>query len=207
MNKQTVVRERALERRRRRSCILYDLSSYLRFSSGGLLPGSSWVGWMNNGSRNAGRVELVFEFHSARVLNSLTLHLARAPVDYYAASANQSKGLTACLVNFGLESGNYLGKSIRWTPPAQQPETSEPIYNVTVDLKGRVARFLQIQLQFNSQWLLISEVTFQSGTEFSSFEYLIRPRYPFFTFSSNSIEPGPSLFDNSFLASLFSSIG
>lgn len=133
--------------------------------------GSSWVGWMNNGSsaRDSGRVELVFEFHSARQLNSLTLHLARAPVASDSWSANKSTGLTSCLLNFGLDSsGNYLGKSIRYGQSELMAgqHSSEPIYNVTIDLKGRLARFLQLQLQFNSQWLLISEVTFQSGTSF-----------------------------------------
>lgn len=129
---------------------------------------------MNNGSsaRDSGRVELVFEFHSARQLNSLTLHLARAPVGAGDSwSANKSTGLTSCLLNFGLDStsGNYLGKSIRYGQSelmAGQQHPLEPIYNVTIDLKGRLARFLQLQLQFNSQWLLISEVTFQSGTSF-----------------------------------------
>lgn len=120
---------------------------------------------MNNGS-SSGRVELLFEFHSAREFTSLTLHLARAPNND--AGVNKSTGLTACLVNFGLDSGtNYLGKSVRHV--VQQETASEPIYNVTVDLKGRVARFLQLQLQFNSQWLLISEVTFQSGKTLISF--------------------------------------
>lgn len=110
---------------------------------------------MNNGSSSsAGRVQLLFEFHSARKFTSLTLHLARAPV-----SDIKSSGLTACLVNLAVDNGNYLGKTLRHLVP---DNNVEPIYNITVDLKGRIAKFLQLELQFNSRWLLVSEVTFQS---------------------------------------------
>ena len=116
---------------------------------------------MNNGSY--GRVQLVFEFHSPREFTGLTLHLARAPTDTTFNNKSSTAGLTACLVNFAIDSGNYLGKSVRCLG-IQQEQPDQAIYNVSVDLKHRVGRFLQIQLEFNSQWLLISEVTFQSGS-------------------------------------------
>lgn len=113
---------------------------------------------MNNGS---GRVQLLFEFHSAREFNSLTLQLAKR------ASNDNSSSLTSAVINFALENGNYLGKSVRYAQisDGQQhlPAAAAGPYNVTIDLKKRVGRFVQLQLDYTSQWLLLSEVTFQSG--------------------------------------------
>ena len=120
---------------------------------GYFFKGSSWVGWMNNGS---GRVQLLFEFHSAREFNSLTLQLAKR------ASNDNSSSLTSAVINFALENGNYLGKSVR-SGQISDGHHLPGLYNVTIDLKKRVGRFVQLQLDYTSQWLLLSEVTFQSG--------------------------------------------
>lgn len=112
---------------------------------------------MNNGSSSTRRVELLFEFHSAREFTSLTLHLARR--------AKEDIGLTEAIVNLALESGNYLGKSVRFTSQPEQQQQQQPgVYNVTIDLKKRVGRFVQLQMDFTDQWLLLSEVSFESGT-------------------------------------------
>lgn len=126
--------------------------------------GSSWVGWMNNGSSAAdGRVHLFFEFHSAREFTSVTLHLAKEPTsaNANATATATATGLTACLVHFALDKDNYnAGKAVR---PSLDALTSATIQKVTIDLKRRVGRYLQLQLQFNSRWLLMSEVTFHSS--------------------------------------------
>lgn len=128
---------------------------------------------MNNGSSSS-RIELLFEFHTAREFTSLTLHTARR--------AKEDR-LTGVVVNFALESGNYLGKSIRVAPPAEQNPSSLGPYNVTVDLKKRVGRFLQLRLDFTGQWLLLSEVTFQSGKD--------QRELPAFDLSLLGIPPSP----------------
>lgn len=122
-------------------------------------PGSSWVGWMNNGSA-AGRVELVFAFHSPREFTGLTMHLARPARSINAPGADGIDELKSCQVNFALEKENYIGKSVRFSAP--QSAERPTFYNVTVDLKKRVGRYLQVQLEFTGQWLLMSEVTFHS---------------------------------------------
>ena len=111
-------------------------------------------------------MELVFEFHSTREFAGLTLHLARPPPSTEQAhNKSAAAGLLSCIVHFALDSGNYLGKSIRYVVVAannQEQQQQQPIYNVTVDLKGRIGRFLQLQLDFAGSWLLLSEVTFHS---------------------------------------------
>lgn len=111
---------------------------------------------MNNGS-GAGRVELLFAFHSAREFAGLTLHLAR-PARHQAAGSVASE-LTACTVDFALDKDNYVGKSVRY--PVHQ-STLSALYNVTVDLRRRAGRYLRVRLEFSGQWLLMSEITFHS---------------------------------------------
>lgn len=100
---------------------------------------------MNNATN--GRLELVFEFHSAREFNEVSLHVGR-------------QGLNQVTANFAVDKDNYLGKSIRMNATAGS--SSSTIYNVTLDLKKRVGRFVRLQLDFNGPWLLLSEITFQS---------------------------------------------
>lgn len=120
---------------------------------------------MNNGSNGEGKVELFFEFHTPREFTSLTLHLARGVATSDSTNNNNNnktkKGLTGCLVNFAVTTGHYLGKVVRFVHHEEQ-ETTTSIYNVSVDLKRRIGRYLKLELEFNSQWLLMSEVTFQS---------------------------------------------
>ena len=39
------------------------------------MTGSSWIGWKRNGT--TGRLEILFEFHTARQFQSLTFYLGR----------------------------------------------------------------------------------------------------------------------------------
>jgi len=108
---------------------------------------------MNNAT--IGRVELVFEFHTAREFSQVSLHVGRPA----AAAAATSQALSQVMASFALDKGNYSGKTIRTNVTAS---TNSNIYNVTVDLKKRVGRFVRLQLDFAGPWLLLSEITFQS---------------------------------------------
>ena len=107
---------------------------------------------MNNAT--LGRVELVFEFHTAREFSQVSLHVGRP-----AAAAATSQPLSQVMASFALDKGNYSVKTIRTNVTAS---TNSNIYNVTVDLKKRVGRFVRLQLDFAGPWLLLSEITFQS---------------------------------------------
>jgi len=109
---------------------------------------------MNNAT--IGRVELVFEFHTAREFSQVSLHVGRPAA---AAAAATSQALSQVMASFALDKGNYSGKTIRTNVTAS---TNSNIYNVTVDLKKRVGRFVRLQLDFAGPWLLLSEITFQS---------------------------------------------
>lgn len=106
---------------------------------------------MNNAT-TTGRVELIFEFHTAREFSQVSLHVGRP------AATTQQSTLNQVLVSFALDKGNYSGKMIR----SNATTGNSNIYNVTVDLKKRVGRDVRLQLDFAGQWLLLSEITFQS---------------------------------------------
>lgn len=39
----------------------------------------------------------------------------------------------------------------------------DPAVNITINLKNRVGRYIKICLYFSARWILISEVSFESG--------------------------------------------
>ena len=82
------------------------------------------------------------------------------------------QGLNSCTVNFASEgSSAWAGKAIRTDVGSVGGVGA--VYNVTIDLRRRVGRWLNVELEFNSTWLLLSEVTFNSGKHiFLKSEYL-----------------------------------
>jgi len=127
-----------------------------RTSSNATRFGSSWIGWKRNGT--TGRLEILFEFHTARQFQSLTFYLGRTRL-----AQSKNSGLNSCTVNFASEgSSAWAGKAIRTDVGSVGGVGA--VYNVTIDLRRRVGRWLNVELEFNSTWLLLSEVTFNSDT-------------------------------------------
>jgi len=129
--------------------------------SNGSYFGSSWMGWKKNGT---GRLEILFEFLTGRQFQSLTLHLGRAP------SQSKYSGVTSCTVNFAGEGPTvWTGKVIRMDPSTVHNvsgggggSVAMTTYNVTIDLRRRVGRWLKLDIEFNSTWLLLSEISIDS---------------------------------------------
>lgn len=58
--------------------------------------------------------------------------------------------------------GEYFnGESVHFS---YMPDTiMEPARDVTIKLHHRVGRYVKIQLYFASKWIMLSEISFQSG--------------------------------------------
>ena len=69
--------------------------------------------------------------------------------------------MARCSVNLVTETGAESGKPIR-CPPTDSSAVPA-VHNVTVDLKGRLAKQIKLSIEFEGQWLLINEITFESG--------------------------------------------
>lgn len=73
--------------------------------------------------------------------------------------------LSQCTFNFATETDSFVAKPIRYVATPQEKPDSV-IYNVTVDLKKRVGRSVRINIEYLGKWLLISEITFESGIHY-----------------------------------------
>ena len=58
------------------------------------------------------------------------------------------------------------GQLYQWSPVVSYPRAARAngeTRNISVNLGGRAARFVKIQLFFSARWILISEIRFTSG--------------------------------------------
>ena len=58
------------------------------------------------------------------------------------------------------------GQMYQWSPVVSYPRAvraNDETRNISVNLSGRAARFVKIQLFFSARWILISEIQFISG--------------------------------------------
>lgn len=62
---------------------------------------------------------------------------------------------------FSLDGDRYQGNSIRAVVPPDR--TRESARNITVQLFTRPARFIRLRLSFADKWILLSEISFESG--------------------------------------------
>lgn len=65
------------------------------------------------------------------------------------------------VVMFSVGGRHYVGDPITFT--YMEDRIFENSRNVTVKLHHRIGRFVKLQLRFASRWIMISEVTFESG--------------------------------------------
>ncbi|CAB0001887.1 unnamed protein product [Nesidiocoris tenuis] len=113
-----------------------------------------WVAWKNDSLGGPGRpVELVFEFDSLRNFSAMHLHTN----NFF------SKGVqvfSSAKVYLSIGGKLFSGLPIEYQ---YMPDTiMEHARNVTIKLHHVIGRFLKVQLYFESQWIMVSEVSFDS---------------------------------------------
>jgi len=97
------------------------------------------------------------------------------------------QGLNSCTVNFASEAPSaWTGKAIRMDVGGVGGVA--PTYNVTIDLRRRVGRWLKVELEFNSTWLLLSEVTFNSGNHSILQSDIHRIYYVFYIYNNTKAQ-------------------
>lgn len=62
---------------------------------------------------------------------------------------------------FSIGGKYYTGKSITYT--YMEDKIFESSRNVTIKLHHRVGKFVKLRLHFSDKWIMVSEVTFDSG--------------------------------------------
>ncbi|XP_065161384.1 discoidin domain-containing receptor 2-like isoform X2 [Atheta coriaria] len=115
--------------------------------------GSRWVGWRNTTLAGA-PLEIVFEFDNVRDFSAIHLHANNM-------FTRNVQVFAMCEVQFGLDDDSYQDSiAVRHVVPVDR--SRESARNVSISLKNRAAKFLKVRLYFASEWILLSEVAFES---------------------------------------------
>ncbi|XP_018576319.1 epithelial discoidin domain-containing receptor 1-like, partial [Anoplophora glabripennis] len=114
--------------------------------------GSRWIGW-NNDTHDGEQLNITFEFDAIREFNSVHLH----------TNNMFSRGVqvfSLAEIWFSLDGERYQSNPIRTVIPADRMR--ESARNITIQLRGRPAKFIRLKLFFADKWILLSEVSFES---------------------------------------------
>ena len=93
---------------------------------------------------------------------------------------------SSAVVSFSLDGDRYQLNPVKFVPQLE-PKESPKALNISVALHNRVGNFLKVHLHFSARWILLSEVSFESGkhakfTAWNTSELYFFSRY--FTFKS-----------------------
>lgn len=108
-----------------------------------------WVGWTD-----INPVPLVFEFSDLREFNMCVIYAANAPVRGIEVFKNLK-------IWFSNDGESYDPSSIEVSVEEKSPY-SPGIIPIVVSLKSRLGRFIKLELEPRSKWLLVSEISFES---------------------------------------------
>ncbi|XP_069672513.1 discoidin domain-containing receptor 2-like isoform X2 [Periplaneta americana] len=133
------------------------------------MPDSRWVGWLNE-SFGGQPLEITFEFDSPREFSAVHLHASNL-----LSRDLQLQEFSEARIFFSLDGERYQQTPLyfslddawyRHPTPLRQPPGAAR--NVTIPLQNRVGRYVRLELEFASQWLLLSEVYFDSAPSLSN---------------------------------------
>jgi discoidin domain receptor family member 2 len=72
-------------------------------------------------------------------------------------------------IYFGLDGERFQANGVNVAPRFASPvTTNDTSRNITVPLLGRMGRYVRIQLHFAAPLILLSEISFESGTSSSN---------------------------------------
>ncbi|XP_044014837.1 discoidin domain-containing receptor 2-like [Aphidius gifuensis] len=110
-----------------------------------------WVGWSN-----INPIIIIFEFMDIRIFENCTIYAANAPVRGIEVFQNIK-------LSFSKDGDEYdvpLNINIE-----EKSLYSPGIIPISISLKSRISKFIKIQLEPRSKWLLLSEITFTSFSQ------------------------------------------
>lgn len=128
---------------------------HFRFDRGTKIKGYDWVGWKNDTPPLNNRdLEIIFKFDQVRNFSSISLHCN----NYFSKDIRVFK---EAHVYFSVGGRYYLSKPVEY--PFLQDKWMEHARYVKIPLNNNVGRYVRVILVFDAKWIMISEVTFESG--------------------------------------------
>lgn len=126
-------------------------SSNYRMTPTNLDPGYEWVGWRNQTHPNP---ELRFKFDQQRNFTAFKFYVN----NFFSKEVELPRYVE---VVFGLEEGIYSRNKIHHV--VRQDRDHDDARWVNVDLEKRIAKYVKCTLSHRNTWILISEISFESG--------------------------------------------
>ena len=145
--------------------------------------GKGWVGWSSNLTTSP-YIDITFEFSGGRKFKDVTLTVNVDKKRSYAVF--KSSEIFFASTSYGFSDTSFL----QYCP--KESENSDTPYstNITLSLCENTAKFIKLRLYFGGKWLLLTEISFNSGIllhYFNSVEcicqFLFNQFQSFFAFS------------------------
>ena len=110
-----------------------------------------WIGWSNETSRY---ISIKFQFDSIRQINRVTIHTNNL-------FSKEILIFKTAIISFSIndDETNYSNSVIYQHNRDDIFEIARPIL---IELNNHIGKFVRLDLYFDSKWLLISEITFDS---------------------------------------------
>lgn len=118
------------------------------------IKGYEWVGWRNDTSHGDGPVEIKFQFEAVRNFSSVTINCN----NYFSKNVRVFK---KALVYFSIGGKYFFGDPVKYE--FEPDKVIEYNHEVTIDLKHNIGKFVKLKFFFDSKWIMISEIEFDSG--------------------------------------------
>ena len=117
--------------------------------------GKGWVGWSSNFS-NSSYIDIAFEFVSVRKFKDVTLTVNVAKKRSYAV-------FNRLEILFASKKDEFSDTFLQYCPKESAKGDTQYSSNVTFSLCENSARFIKLRLYFGGNWLLLTEIGFDSG--------------------------------------------
>ena len=122
--------------------------------------GLGWIGW---NAKYTPTPYIIFEFLDTRIFTFVTLHCN-------VRDGTKIRLFSKVVVSFNVDGVSFDALMI-YEPKTVSSGSSWINYNVTIDLCRHIGKFIKLNFVYAGHWILISEVTFDSG----KFKVLKRP--------------------------------
>lgn len=123
--------------------------------------GYEWVGWKNDSDHpRASPIEILFAFDRVRNFTAVRFHSNNM-------FSKDVRVFRRAILRFSVTGSAFQELPVVFDHPPDS--LIEFARNVIVPIGHRVGRFVRVELYFDTRWMLISEVRFESGEPFNSF--------------------------------------
>ena len=118
--------------------------------------GKGWVGWSSSFT-NSSYIDITFKFSGVRKFKNVTLTVNVDKKRSYTVFERSE-------IFFASNSDGFSDTSFLQDCPKESENSGTPYSrNITLSLCENTARFIKLRLYFGGRWLLLTEISFNSG--------------------------------------------